>query len=281
MHIVRPRLARTEGYYIISTFLRSHELSHSQKTKSYNYTSKMPNLKGYGRKRKFIKRRRFTARARKGVDQRGSLNNPNVGYSTTLTARLPFPSHMRVVSIYSQPGTLTTGSSVFGTEQRFRVNSVYDPDYTGAGHTVRGYNVLSGIYQQYRVVKCHYQVIFTTPGSANDIQCALTVAPNTSGSLGSANSFFPAEYAGGSFGVLSSSGERRCILQGTIDLAKLCGVSHTKYNADDVFSAYIGASPVQLALLSIATCCMDGTNGVTCAVQTTLSYEVEWFDRLI
>ena len=277
-------MARTEGYYIISTFLRSHELTHT-KTKSYQKTSKMPNLKGYGRKRKFLKRRRFTARARKSagksMDQRGSLNNPTVGYSTPLTARLPFPSHMRVVSIYSQPGTLTTGNSVFGSEQRFRLNSVYDPDYTGAGHTVRGYNILSGIYQQYRVTKCHYQVIFTTPGSANDIQCAITVAPNTGGSLGSANSYFPAEYAGGSFGVLSSAGERRCILQGTIDLAKLCGVTHTKYNADDVFSAYIGASPVQLALLSVATCCMDGTNGVTCAVQYTLSYETEWFDRLV
>jgi len=241
----------------------------------------MPNLKGYGRKRKFIKRRRFTARARKSVDQRGSLNNPNVGYTAPLTARLPFPSRMRVVSIYSQPGSLSTGNAVFGSEQRFRLNSVYDPDYTGGGHTVRNYSVLSGIYQQYRVTKVHYQVIFTTPGSANDIQCAITVAPNTGGSLGSAPSYFPAEYAGGSFGVLSSTGERRCILQGTIDLAKLCGITHTKYNADDKYSSFTGSSPSQLILLSAATCCMDGTINVACAVQYTLSYETEWFDRLI
>ena len=50
---------------------------------------------------------------------------------------------------------------------------------------------MAGIYQQYRVDKCHYQIIFTTPGSANDIQCACTVASNTSGSLGGAASYFP------------------------------------------------------------------------------------------
>ena len=91
----------------------------------------------------------------------------------------------------------------------------------------------------------------------------------------------PAEYAGGSYGVLSSAGERRCVLQGTIDLAKVCGVNHAKYRADDPYAAYIGANPVQEILLSIATCAMDGTNGITCAYQVTLTFETLWFSRVI
>lgn len=242
----------------------------------------MPNLKGYGRKRKFIKRRRFVPRApRKAVDMGGSFNNPTAGYSRLLTARLPFPSSMRCITTYSEPGTLTTGSAVFGSEARYRLNCVYDPFYGTGGHSVKNYTTLSSIYQQFRVDKCHFSIIFTTPGSSNDIQCAATVAPNASGSLAGAPSYFPAEFAGGMRGVLSPAGERRAVVQGTIDVAKLCGVSHTRYKSDDTYSAYIGSSPVQLALLSIATCCMDGTNGVTCAYQVTLQYETVWFDRII
>lgn len=246
----------------------------------------MPNLKGYGRKRKFIKRRRFNARApskpaTKSMDLGGSFNNPAVGFARLLTARLPFAAYMRCKNTFSEPGTLTTGNTVFGSEVRYRLNSVYDPSYAVGGRSVHNYSTMAGIYQQYRVDKCHYQIIFTTPGSANDIQCACTVASNTSGSLGGAASYFPAEYAGGSYGVLSSAGERRCILQGTIDLARVCGVSHAKYRADDPYAAYIGANPVQEILLSIATCAMDGTNGITCAYQVTLTYETLWFSRII
>ena len=139
---------------------------------------------------------------------------------------------------------------------------------------------MAGIYQQYRVDKCHYQIIFTTPGSANDIQCACTVASNTVAVWVELQATSP-EYAGGSYGVLSSAGERRCVLQGTIDLAKVCGVNHAKYRADDPYAAYIGANPVQEILLSIATCAMDGTNGITCAYQVTLTFETLWFSRVI
>ena len=99
---------------------------------------------------------------------------------------------MRCKNTFSEPGTLTTGNTVFGSEVRYRLNSVYDPSYAVGGRSVHNYSTMAGIYQQYRVDKCHYQIIFTTPGSANDIQCACTVASNTSGSLGGAASYFPA-----------------------------------------------------------------------------------------
>lgn len=242
----------------------------------------MPNLKGYGRKRKFLKRRRFVPRAsRKGLDLGGSSNNPSVGFSRLITAKIPFAASMRCRMVFSEPSTLTTGLSVYGAEIRYRLNSVYDPRYAVGGNTVRNYNVYSGIYQQYRVDKCHYQIIFTTPGAGNDIMCACTVAPNTSGSVAGATIGFPAEFSGGKYGVLSSAGERRCILQGTIDLAAINGVSHTRYNSDDAYSSYIGASPVQEALLSAAICCADGTTGVNCAALVVLTYDVVWFNRII
>ena len=54
-----------------------------------------------------------------------------------------------------------------------------------------------------------------------------------------------------------------------------------QYRADDPYAAYIGANPVQEILLSIATCAMDGTNGITCAYQVTLTFETLWFSRVI
>ena len=38
-----------------------------------------------------------------------------------------------------EPGTLTTGNTVFGSEVRYRLNSVYDPSYAVGGRSVHNY----------------------------------------------------------------------------------------------------------------------------------------------
>ena len=140
---------------------------------------------------------------------------------------------------------------------------------------------MAGIYQQYRVDKCHYQIIFTTPGSATTSSARAPwhrtrVAVWVELQATSLRSMpeDPTESSLRRESVVAFCRERST-------WRRCAGVNHAKYRADDPYAAYIGANPVQEILLSIATCAMDGTNGITCAYQVTLTFETLWFSRVI
>ena len=55
----------------------------------------------------------------------------------------------------------STGSVAFNTHT-FRANSVFDPDWTGAGHQPTRFDQLAALYQRYEVLKSKIRVQFTT-----------------------------------------------------------------------------------------------------------------------
>lgn len=180
---------------------------------------------------------------------------------------------------YSQTFSLTSGNGLLGTQQAFRMNSPYDPDYTGVGHQSYGYDQMSPLYNKYRVDKCKFEIIFTTPGAANDMLCVATVSPGTSSGLTGGALWVAQERPEGLWGICSSSGERRCTLRGDFDLHTVVGVPKSKYVGDDIYSSANNTNPSQLVLLSVNAGCVDGSNGVTCAVLIVMSLDVVFFDR--
>jgi len=183
---------------------------------------------------------------------------------------------------FAQSGSLSTALSAFGSQQRFRLGSLYDPDYTGAGNQPAPYTQLSALYAKYKVLSVDYYIMFTTLGGTNDIKCALTVAPGTQGSLASQPSKFVNEFRGGQWGPLGPSGASRyCVLKGSIDLHTLFGVSKAAYLAEEDYGADVSTNPVEDSILSLAVCCFDGTASIACSVDVTLTYKAKFYDRLI
>lgn len=187
---------------------------------------------------------------------------------------------MKVTMGYADFHTLSTGVGVFGSHIQYRMNSVFDPYYTGAGHVVEEYSRLAALYNRYRVDKCHFSFTFTTPGDTRDLVCGVSVASNSSAGMTGATQYVPLEMANVKTGLLSPSGSRQCVLSDTIDLATLNGVPKFKYQADDIYGAVIGNNPTPLNLLSAAVLCADSTSGVSCVCIVNIVYEVTWFDRI-
>lgn len=48
--------------------------------------------------------------------------------------------------------------------KQFRPNSIYDPNYSDAGHQPLGRDLLAGIYQHYRVLKAEFRCSFSPAG---------------------------------------------------------------------------------------------------------------------
>lgn len=210
----------------------------------------------------------------------GFTGKPYQGLPRSLVARSPWPLQMKVTMGYADFHTLSTGVGVYGSHIQYRMNSVYDPYYTGAGHVVEEYSRLAALYNRYRVDKCHFSFTFTTPGDTRDLVCSVSVASNSSAGMTGATNYVPSEMANVKTGLLSPSGSRQCVLSDTIDLATLNGVPKFKYQADDIYGAVIGNNPTPLNLLSAAVLCADSTSGVSCVCIVNIVYEVTWFDRI-
>jgi len=210
----------------------------------------------------------------------GSHYNVLSGSLRPFVDRNPFPPGQRITTSYAEPFVMTTGVAAFGTNQVMRLNSIYDPNYTGGGHLAYAHANLAALYGKYRVDSVYWRITLTTPGATNDQYIAANIAPNTSGAITGAPLYNPIEDPACTVGIMSGNGERRAVISGLVELWKLMGVSKQKYMSDDTYQSSISSNPAQLALLSFATCCADGTSGVTSQALVELRFNVWVFDRI-
>ncbi len=150
----------------------------------------------------------------------------------------------RTILVYQKSGDLTESAAAAGAYNTFRLNSVYDPDFTGAGSTAIGYTSMSGLYGLFRVVRA--RVI---------IRCSLnTTGVAVVGFLPGLNSTFTS-----SFTVLEA--EPHCVskmivgnvggahgvweMDRTFDLASISGLQPQVFKSDLDFAHSVGSNPAR------------------------------------
>lgn len=187
----------------------------------------------------------------------------------------------KYTALHQMATASSPSAGYYGSEQRYNLNSLYDPDYTGSGHQPYGFDQIMATYNKYRVNRVSYKITFTTPGADADMLCTATVAPGTSASIAAAAPSTPLEWPNATHGHLSSQGSRICVLTGTIDLHTLIGVTKQRYDADDIFVGSVSANPTQLALLSYAVASYSGSGSQACSTLIELEYEAVIYDRVV
>ncbi len=195
----------------------------------------------------------------------------------------PFPLQITRLFKYSATHSLSTNASTGGNgaEQRYLLNSLYDPDYTGTGHQPYSFDQVMANYTKYRVNRVSYRITFTTPGSTADMLCTATLAGSTDSSIANTSIHVPLEWPNTTHGHLSSAGSRICVLSGSIDLHTMIGVSKARYDTDDIFVGSTSTSPSQLALLSFAVGSYSGATSQAASVLVELEFDALIFGRLI
>ena len=78
--------------------------------------------------------------------------------------------------VYTDTVLLSSTGSVAFTTHTFRANSVFDPDWTGAGHQPTRFDQLAALYQRYEVLKSKIRVQFTT-GQLADTSTTVALGP--------------------------------------------------------------------------------------------------------
>lgn len=206
--------------------------------------------------------------------------------SVSLLARLrqqdPFKPMYPVKLRYAYNFQLASAAGfalLFGTEQVFRLNSLFDPDLTNVGHQPYGFDQLKLMYGSYRVRACHVDIEFFG-SNTDDLVCAFTVqsGQNTTALGGSA-----LDAAHERQSVLTRplpiNGQNRWRHRESFPIHAIAGLPRTVTDNDDAYQALVGANPASQCYLRIAVATqVNVTKACQCSV--LLTYDAVMFDRI-
>lgn len=217
-------------------------------------------------------RRKFSNPKRgKGFKKRRAMRKSKGVLSTVGKSLSPLPQ--RYITKMKYMETITT--SALGDFQ-FRLNSIYDPNFTGVGHQPYGFDQLSAIYNRYRVISCGYRIASMNVVSGNGVRLGAVAANEV---MPIANFDVLGELPRAKY-VNQAQTSDIVVLKGKSYLPSLMGRTKAQYMADDRYQAEVSTNPAEGAVLNLYTATSAGV-GVSRELQVLLEFTVEFFDAKI
>jgi hypothetical protein len=205
-------------------------------------------------------------------------NLPLNGYSTRQRPRLTFlDPHMYITLRYAENVSASV-ITVAGSNQIFRLNSIFDPNAAVGGTQPYGYDQVSALYNRYRVLKTRWKIVFAASTAGYSavvvpINGALSSPVADLTTLTSAAMVPFAKYFNYNTGAMPPK------TSGSMNLNVLGGVARVEYLTDDRFEAQIGANPAEVISLNIGVYNPSGGT-ITISYFVELWYEVDLHDPI-
>lgn len=158
----------------------------------------------------------------------------------------------------------------------FRGNSLFDPNYTGAGNQPLGFDEISAFYQKYRVFASKIVAkyiptgtpptrIVVKPSNVVTTPATLDAAASTGGAK--SRDVMPA-----------ASTSRPVVIKHFRTTAQILGVSKSAVMDED-FAALVSASPSHTWLWQLTAGSLDGITNVSGYWDVRITYYCEFYDR--
>jgi hypothetical protein len=184
------------------------------------------------------------------------------------------PQHMitqlKFVSNFQK--LMPAGGAVTSFNQ-YRLNSVWDPDYTNTlGTSCLGLAQWEKIYQRYRVYKLDYHVRLTNLTPDTVITGALVPANYVDSTFSVSDFMRPLARR---FELGNNQGQNRSAIKGSIYLPKLMGVTGAQYKADGTTESGWRANPTQPLLMNIVLQSTNVAGQIAVGCQVEFTYHVE------
>lgn len=173
--------------------------------------------------------------------------------TNTVSINRPFANSKICKMRYCDTFTLDAGAAGAGVVHRFRANSIFDPDLTGAGHSPLGKTQLDTLYQHYCVLgsKIRITALATGAGPSDNsyITCQLT---DTTASAGTITTYI--EQKRGSYKMIGATigGANKATVGATYSAKKFFGIKDVKDNIGRI-GAQMTANPTEDALFEFGT----------------------------
>jgi len=211
--------------------------------------------------------------ARRRNRRRGNMNSVQPSRFTGLSPELTLT--FRYVQLFTFTNLTTVAQN-----QVMRLNSVFDPDVSGAGTQPYLFDQMVDKYNRYRVLSTTWKVTFSSPSLSThvlvvptnaDMTTAVVDAPTYTGAT-----MLP--YAHST--IVSGSGGISYSIDAAMSLHTLNGVSMAEYKSDDRFASTVSTSPIELMRLNVCTYNSNtATSTIFCEVQ--MEFRTLLFDPIV
>lgn len=232
------------------------------------------------KKTTIVKTTRVTSKKRKNKRKRG---NKMTGPFRAYIRNDPFPPTVLKRMHYETITTLAVGTAgVFGTEYVWRLNSLYDPDFSFGGHQPYGFDTMTSIYDRYIVYGVKMNLTFYDASQDGLIVGALINDSEGSETIQGKTSQYIGEQPMCVLRTLSSAGSQKTTISQYFSIAKLDGISKTTISANITeYGAAVTANPNLIPYVRTAIAdSRDGSAG-TCVVMMKLTFYAKFFNRKI
>lgn len=207
-------------------------------------------------------------------------------YATSLMRRIEMPTpfrsefitQLRYADIFQLTGDATPG--IIGTEQTFRLNSLFDPDLTNSGHQPMGFDQIKPFYNSYQVMSVEVKYRwYASDSNGLMVFTTLQSGQNTSALAGT---------------ICSIAFERQEVLSHPLPIAgkdvithtehvpihTLVGLSRQQYKDDPNYRSLCTTNPATQAYVRFAV--GDTASGVSkkCTLAVEFVFHARFFDKI-
>lgn len=229
-----------------------------------------------------------------GIYAKGSMVKRNLSTVATMYNReynKSFPYRLNQVFkprlfkklTYTQTVTLTsstTGNSSGGA-QLWRLNSVFDPDYSGVGHQPLWFDEIKALgYTNYLVHGANVDLTFTDP-SADGMYVAYGLdSPALDDPINNVFHDYLKEYPRTIVRYVNNTGSQKVTAKFYASCPKACNVSKLRYNTNPDYSALTSAAPTKSPMVQVVCGNINPSANTATTIQCTikLQYFCEFFD---
>lgn len=190
---------------------------------------------------------------------------------TSPLGMLGMPDRLRVVLPYSQLN-LYSGSAL-PSAQVFRVNSAFDPDFSGTGHQPSYFDKISAVYGRYYVAGFSLEVHISQQAAATQATEWVVCYSDQNISANTVEELTEAKYQmSGILGLPTGAGAVAKVFMPEMTTQKLMGQPITE--PDDNMYADVGANPNDVAWGIIKLQTVDATANVSARIRAILYLDI-------
>jgi hypothetical protein len=196
-------------------------------------------------------------------------------------APAPFKPRWRVELLYSETVSFTAGASgVYGAEKIFRLNSPYDPDYSGVGVYATNFPQLANIYNNYRVYGVNVDLMWTDP-SADGLNVAACIEPSGGAFTLAGQSITLADRQNiCDTRALNNTGMQTVRMQRKFRINEIDGILPAEFMGNPGYTAAVTTNPSLTPYMRLAIACYTtATPTASCTVR--LTFDVEFYNRAV
>jgi len=170
---------------------------------------------------------------------------------------------------------ITEAAAGVGAYYVWRLNSIYDPDYTGTGNVASGYNEMSNLWGRYRVLRTRVVINFANSSGGAQL---VGLSAGLNATIGATSRTWPVQprtmckiskgTVGGPYGCVH--------FDVTYDLAKVAGITKAQYKNENDYGGLFGSNPSANLFLWTWVIGESG-NAESTLVDARIFYDVELY----